>query len=210
MGPVRAATYLLVYGVLSLALGLSWAARLPWGASVPLGALARIAGYFAYIGLSSWLTNENLVALMVTNVYSLLDQLSGVLGTSGAPPPLAVAVVLASLLFVNSLMYVALMVSARRAAARGAGRSARGVGSGFGGGGTLRGCPPRWQLRMPAHIQLPRHASALQPTPLPAPCPHPRAQHVLYAIMLRALGLGQQLRTPKFMERFVASSVPAT
>ncbi len=109
MGPVRAATYLLVYGVLSLTLGLCWALRLPWLLSVPLGALARIAGYFAYIALSSFVTNENLLALMMTNVYSLLDQFSAVLGTSGAPPPLAVAVVLASLLFVNSLMYVFLM-----------------------------------------------------------------------------------------------------
>lgn len=46
---------------------------------------------------------------MLSNVYSLLDQLSAVLGTTGAPPLLAVGVVLCSLLFVNSLMYVALM-----------------------------------------------------------------------------------------------------
>ncbi len=49
--------------------------------------------------------------LMVTNVYSLLDQLSVVLGTTGSPPLLAVLVVLCSLLFVNGLMYVMLMVS---------------------------------------------------------------------------------------------------
>lgn len=60
MGPVRAVTYLLVYGVLSLALGASWAAALPWGLSIPVGALARIGGYLAYIALSSWVTNENL------------------------------------------------------------------------------------------------------------------------------------------------------
>ena len=47
--------------------------------------------------------------LMLTNVYSLLDQLSAVLGATGAPPPLAVAVTLCSLLFVNSIFYVALM-----------------------------------------------------------------------------------------------------
>jgi len=46
---------------------------------------------------------------MLTNIYSLLDQLSAVLGTTGSPPLLAVAVVLCSLLFVNSLMYVSLM-----------------------------------------------------------------------------------------------------
>jgi uncharacterized protein YybS (DUF2232 family) len=60
MGPVRAVTYLLVYGLLSLTLGACWAARLPWVLSIPLGALARIGGYLAYIALSSWVTNENL------------------------------------------------------------------------------------------------------------------------------------------------------
>lgn len=60
MGPVRAVTYLLVYGVLSVTLGLAWAWRLPWALSVPLGALSRIGGYMAYIVLSSWVTNENL------------------------------------------------------------------------------------------------------------------------------------------------------
>jgi hypothetical protein len=46
--------------------------------------------------------------LMLSNVTALLDQLSAVLGTSGAPPLLAIVIVLCSLLLVNSLMYVAL------------------------------------------------------------------------------------------------------
>ena len=46
--------------------------------------------------------------LMLSNGYALLDQLSAVLGTAGSPPLMAVAVVLCSLLFVNSLMFVAL------------------------------------------------------------------------------------------------------
>jgi uncharacterized protein YybS (DUF2232 family) len=60
MGPVRATTFLLVYGLLSVTLGISWSLRLPWALSVPLGAVSRIGGYFAYIALSSWVTNENL------------------------------------------------------------------------------------------------------------------------------------------------------
>jgi hypothetical protein len=72
MGPIKALTYLLIYGVLSLALGACWAVRLPWAVSIPLAACARIAGYGGYLGLSSWMTNENLLALMITNVHALL------------------------------------------------------------------------------------------------------------------------------------------
>lgn len=135
---MRAATYLLIYGVLSLALGLAWAARLPWAASVPLAAGARIAGYLAYVLLSSWVTQENLLQLLLSNVTALLDQCSALLGTAGAPPPAAVATVLCCLLFVNALMYCLLM-------------------------------------------------------------------HVLYAIVLRALGAGDALRLPRFAQRFVGS-----
>ena len=60
MGPVRAVTYLTVYGLLSLALGVAWAWRLPWALSVPLAAGARILGYASYLAISSWVTHENL------------------------------------------------------------------------------------------------------------------------------------------------------
>ena len=146
MGAVRALTYLLVYGFFSLALGACWAASAPWALSVPAAAAARIAGYAAYIALSSWVggwvvgcplvfpltgpvtpphpphippppprppsqvTNENLAALLTANVSALLDQLSAALGVgAGAPSPLAVTITIASLLFVNSLFYAALM-----------------------------------------------------------------------------------------------------
>eukprot|EP00887_Chlorella_sp_A99_P004655 scaffold4.g4655.t1 len=97
-GPVRAATYLLVYGLLSLALGAAWAWRASWALSIPAAAL-----------VSSWALGENLAALMVANAHALLDQLSASLGTSGAPSPAAVVVTLASLLFVHSLFYVSLL-----------------------------------------------------------------------------------------------------
>lgn len=108
-GPVRAATYLLVYGLLSLALGAAWAWRASWALSIPAAALVRIAGYAAYVQVSSWALGENLAALMVANAHALLDQLSASLGTSGAPSPAAVVVTLASLLFVHSLFYVSLL-----------------------------------------------------------------------------------------------------
>lgn len=108
-GPVRALTFLLIYGLLSLALGACWAWRLPWWLSIPAGALVRIAGYATYVLLSSWALGENLGALMVANAHALLDQMSAALGASGAPSPAAVLVTLASLLFVHSLFYVSLL-----------------------------------------------------------------------------------------------------
>jgi hypothetical protein len=50
MGPVKALTYLLIYGVLSLALGICWAVKLPWAVCIPLAAAARcvrLSGCFA-------------------------------------------------------------------------------------------------------------------------------------------------------------------
>lgn len=108
MGPVRAVSYVLLYGMLAFVLGTCWSLRLPWAVSIPAGAAARIAGYFAYIALSSWVTNENLLALMMSNVHALLDQMSALIGTSGAPSPMTVAITIGSLLFVNSLFYVAM------------------------------------------------------------------------------------------------------
>jgi hypothetical protein len=43
MGPVRAVTYLLVHGLVSITLGTAWALHAPWWASVPAGAAARRA-----------------------------------------------------------------------------------------------------------------------------------------------------------------------
>ena len=50
MGPVKAVTYLLMYGVLSLTLGGCWAARLPWALSIPLAAAARRDGRAGWLG----------------------------------------------------------------------------------------------------------------------------------------------------------------
>lgn len=40
--------------------------------SVPVSAIARLIGYTAYLGLSSLLLGENLLALAVVSVHSLL------------------------------------------------------------------------------------------------------------------------------------------
>ena len=72
LGPLQALTYLLNQGAMAACLGAFFAARAPWALSVPATAAVRVAGTLAYIGVSSWTMNENLFALLMTNVYALL------------------------------------------------------------------------------------------------------------------------------------------
>jgi hypothetical protein len=109
LGPYRAVTYILIYGLLSLALGVSWTLKFPWAISVPLAAVARVIGFLLYFSLSSWISNENLMALMLNNIHNMLDQIAAIVGGSGAPSIAAVGITLASLLLVNALFYVSMM-----------------------------------------------------------------------------------------------------
>lgn len=72
MGPVRATTYVLVYGLLSVALGISFRLQLPWLFGIPLCSIARLSGQGLYILLSSWITSENLLYLLISNAQTLL------------------------------------------------------------------------------------------------------------------------------------------
>lgn len=108
MGPFKAVTYFCLYGLMGVVLGSCWSAKLPWTISIPLGAASRIVGYFAYVCAASWATNENLWALLAVNTYSLLDQMSSLIGSTGVPSPMVVGITLASVLFVSAMFYVAL------------------------------------------------------------------------------------------------------
>lgn len=72
LGPVQAATYLLNHGLMAGALGALLARRAPWTVGIPVAAAVRVAGQLGFLALSSWTLNENLVALLLSNVYSLL------------------------------------------------------------------------------------------------------------------------------------------
>ena len=72
IGPFRAVAYLLVYGLLSLAMGASMALKLPWAVGVPLAAVSRVVGFLSYFALSSFMTNENLMGITLNNIYALL------------------------------------------------------------------------------------------------------------------------------------------
>lgn len=72
LGPIKAVTYFLVHGVLAATLGSCWSAQLSWTAGVAAGASVRVLGTVAYLAVCCWTMNENLFALLLTNVYSML------------------------------------------------------------------------------------------------------------------------------------------
>ena len=110
LGPVRAVTYVLVYGMLSIALGVSFKTGISWAVSVPVGACARLAGQWMYIVVTSWVTNENLLELLITNAHTLLDNMSAWTGGAGSGTSFnAVGITLVSMLGVNALFYTYMM-----------------------------------------------------------------------------------------------------
>ena len=109
MGPVRAVTYVLVYGILSIALGVSFSSNSHWGISVPMGAAARLCGQGLYVMVTSWVTNENLLELLISNAHTLLDNMSSWVGSAGSASFGGVAITLVSMLAVNAVFYVYMM-----------------------------------------------------------------------------------------------------
>eukprot|EP00889_Picochlorum_renovo_P007475 jgi/Picre1/34505/NNA_001973.t1 len=109
MGPVRGVTYMLVYGFLSVALGITFRLNVPWILSVPLSAVVRLLGQWLYILVTSWVTRENLIELLVTNAQTLLDNMGAWMGSSGSTSFSGVAITLFSMLAVNAVFYVFMM-----------------------------------------------------------------------------------------------------
>ncbi|KAK9841411.1 hypothetical protein WJX74_005258 [Apatococcus lobatus] len=109
LGPLQAASYVFQHGLLAVVLGAAWAWRASWAVSVPLGALAKVGGTLGGIGLACFTLHENLFAVLLNNVYSLVDQLAAFVGASGAPSPAVIVCVVGSMLVVNALLYTALM-----------------------------------------------------------------------------------------------------
>lgn len=60
-----------------MVLGAAWAWRASWALSVPLGALAKVGGTLGGIGLACFTLHENLFAVLLNNVYSLVVRPEG-------------------------------------------------------------------------------------------------------------------------------------
>ncbi|MEW5299004.1 MAG: hypothetical protein WDW38_004916 [Sanguina aurantia] len=105
LGPLKAMSYVLMHGGLAATMGSLWHAKTNWWLSVLVLAVVRMGGQMSYLIMSSVTMNENLFALMLTNVYSMLDQVFAALGSSGAPSTTTVICMIFGLLFVNGTCY---------------------------------------------------------------------------------------------------------
>lgn len=85
LGPLQAASYVFQHGLLAVVLGAAWAWRASWAVSVPLGALAKVGGTLGGIGLACFTLHENLFAVLLNNVYSLVVR-DAVTASSPNPP----------------------------------------------------------------------------------------------------------------------------
>ena len=108
-GPLRATNYFFLHGVLAFALGCMWRKEWNWWLTVPISALVRTGGIFASLTISSLTMRENIAALLVNQMYALLDQMAANVGASFVP---SAAWVWGSALFFvlfNSATYVAIL-----------------------------------------------------------------------------------------------------
>lgn len=106
LGPLRALDYFFSHGLLAVVLGSIWHLKSHWSISLAVGAVTRLVGLLGYFYITAWILKEDLLSLMLSNVYALLDRIAGGAGS----PPLAVVIgVIAVLLAIHAVLYVALL-----------------------------------------------------------------------------------------------------
>jgi hypothetical protein len=108
-GPLRAANYAFLHGAMAYTLGALWNAKQTWWVTVPASACARSAGIFASLAFSSLLLRENVMKLLVTQMFGLLDQIAANIGSTMAPTMSAVWFCAVFFVLLNSLSYVAIL-----------------------------------------------------------------------------------------------------
>jgi len=108
-GPLRASNYACLHGFTGLALGMCWKRKFSWVQSVPISALARTIGVFSSLAISSLVIRENVLRLMVQQVYALIDQICATLGATFVPNMTAILCVAFVFVILNSLSYTLIL-----------------------------------------------------------------------------------------------------
>ncbi|XP_020572341.1 uncharacterized protein LOC110019110 isoform X3 [Phalaenopsis equestris] len=84
-GPVKSSTYLLMHGLVGLAMGSLWRLRINWSVSLALCTLVRVTGVVGYVLLTSFLIRENILNLITINVHASLTYVLAAIGVSIIP-----------------------------------------------------------------------------------------------------------------------------
>ncbi|XP_010942225.1 uncharacterized protein [Elaeis guineensis] len=108
-GPVKASTYLLMHGVVGLAMGSLWRLRINWGVSIVLCTVIRAMGATGYILLSSFLMRENILDLITINLHASLTYILMDMGVNTIPSIDAIYAIFGSLLLLNCGFFVFLL-----------------------------------------------------------------------------------------------------
>ncbi|XP_073002577.1 uncharacterized protein [Typha latifolia] len=108
-GPVKASTYLLMHGVVGLAMGSLWRLGTNWATSIILCTIVRAMGAVGYVLLSSFLIRENILALITINIHASLTYILTGIGVNTVPSMYAIYTIFGSLLLLNCGFFVFLL-----------------------------------------------------------------------------------------------------
>ncbi|XP_048542076.1 uncharacterized protein LOC125521059 [Triticum urartu] len=105
-GPVKASTYLLMHGVVGLAMGTMWRLETDWFASIIICSIIRAVGACGYVLVSSFLIRENILQLITVSVHASLTYILAAAGVNTIPSMDAIYVIFGTLLLLNCGFFV--------------------------------------------------------------------------------------------------------
>jgi len=108
-GPLRAMNYLCLHGALAYALGGMWTCEASWWATIPASALVRTLGILTSLGVSSLVLRENVMRLLVTQMYSMIDQFAAGVGATFAPTMTWIWATALFFILINSFSYTLIL-----------------------------------------------------------------------------------------------------
>lgn len=108
-GPVKASTYLLMHGVVGLAMGTMWRLETNWIVSIILCSITRALGACGYVLLSSFLIRENILGLITVNIHASLTYILAAAGVNTIPSMDAIYVLFGTLLLLNCGFFIFLL-----------------------------------------------------------------------------------------------------
>ncbi|XP_027151083.1 uncharacterized protein LOC113751316 isoform X2 [Coffea eugenioides] len=100
---------MLMHGLLGFAMGSMWRSKASWGISIFCCAVVRAMGAIGYVLISSFLIEENILALITVNIHASLTYVFTSVGLQSAPSMDIIYAIFGSLLLVNCTFFVFLL-----------------------------------------------------------------------------------------------------